>query len=106
LSPERESVMSQLSMDKAAVTGILDTERALIRNGEVTRQRFVDERGQTWDIVTYVHLPAGELQWVVWKRHEDSASLRALVRGTLEEAGIETVADALDTARFAIGALT
>lgn len=96
--------MSQLSMDAAAVSGIVETKRALIGSVDMTRQVFVDRDGCRWDIVVVGLARNGEVTGLTWSCYQHGVS-RALSKGVIQEAGIDTVFDALDVARLAIEAV-
>lgn len=96
--------MSQLSMDAAAVSGVIGTSRALIGSSDITRQEYVDTVGLRWDILVYAVAATGEVTGITWSCHVRGVS-RALSRGVIQEAGIDTVRDALEVGRLAIEAV-
>lgn len=96
--------MSQTRMDAVAASGIVLTQRALIGSDDITRQVFIDTDGCRWDILVFAKTATGEVQSVQWSCHEHGQS-RALSRGVLQEAQIDTVMDALEVARLGIEAV-
>jgi len=96
--------MSQLSMDASAVSGVVSTSRALIGSSDITRQEFVDIDGNCWDILVFGIASTGEVIGLTWSCHEMGVT-RALSRGVIQEADIDTVVVALEVARLGIEAV-
>lgn len=96
--------MSQTSMDAVASSGIIETKSALIGRDSITRQVFVDNDGNRWDILVFAVAANGEVYGVTWSCHREGTS-RALSKGVIQEAEIDTVFDALEVARLGIEAV-
>jgi hypothetical protein len=95
--------MSQMSMDAAVVSGIMSTERALIHGADIVRQDYVATDGGCWVLLVFSDSTNGIFA-ITWFCHVTGQS-RALSKGVIQEAGIDTVFDALDTARLAVEAV-